>query len=280
MEKSNYAQKYRLAMKDLNKTLLTQAYVWRKMILEKLCGISDTLLCGRENFNNYWRLRDYTSFFSKEVMSERRLNALSMEDGVLREKWIKEAERIKPSLVNRPCKNFPIIQDIDLGIFHDYMTWSKAYANVMFGEFSWKGTIYSPYHSEKEYDLTELHLLLHQVFMSIVLSEDIEEKSLDPPALSMYGHISIDNLLPAKTDHNWPFENIFMIEVNRHQTSTLAIVPLLEKEAVRTDEVVKSSGIFCKVIEVNMVRATYMVLELGLGMCLENLCMVGALNNE
>jgi len=271
MEKGNYAQKYCLAMKDLNKTLLTQAYVWRKMILEGLCKISDTLLCGRENFNNYWRLRDYTSFFSKEVMSERRLNALSMEDDDLREKWIKEAERIKPVLVDRPCKNFPIIQDINLGIFHDYMTWSRAYANVMFGEFSWKGEIGSPYHSEKEYDLIELHLLLHQVFMSIVLSEDI---ALDPPALS------IDNLLPAKTDHNWPFENIFMIEVKRHQTSTLAIVPLLEKEAVRTDEVVKSSGIFCKVIEVNMVRATYMVLELGLGMCLDSACMMGALNIE
>jgi hypothetical protein len=118
---------------------------------------------------------------------------------------------------------------------------------------------------------------LRDIWISAILTNEIESGNpIDRHQMNIW-------FLRLFGDDGVDMERDFWNQVdNLVEHSVLAVIPLHGSEVEENELIEKSKGDvkMCQVVEVNMTMAAYMVLELGLGLCLESLSMVGALNKK
>ena len=112
---------------------------------------------------------------------------------------------------------------------------------------------------------------LCDIWISIILSNEDERKSpIDNYQMKVW-------FLRLFSDDGVDTDRDFWNQVNDLvNNSVLSVIPLLTTGMLENP----NRDAMCQVVEVNMTMAAYMVLELGLGLCLDSVCMVGALNKK
>lgn len=236
---------------------------WRNLILRGETRISYLIEECLEGFpSETGKLRAYVMWFSPVLSSSFRLNEflpLGTDENFMKA-WAEKAGH-QGGIPHSADPSFRY------HVQQNRLTWSKALANMIFDDdwgkhpnntinFRWDDIDPESLVRPKVRQSLPYHQTLYQVLVSIYLTIETGIWDWELFMESMDESADLNNCEEAL--------DLFEQETSRLRKSTLAVIPLAKDNLVETDEVVKSP-FWCKVVEIDMTRVAYLVLELGLG---------------